>query len=166
MSRFYSSIMTVLCWPFVKIAAIVMFLIRNICDVLACMFLLCLLFSWVAALVMFSSHNINGAVAYVIVPMSFAVLYLAADALRCFAIICARKTDHPTKKCKNGTPKHRSWPIWLFLGFFILEVLLIAVCYYFATHMWCVRDLLNFFLFAMLSIALISWITDSARTKK
>lgn len=70
------------------------------------------------------------------------------------------KIDHPKKKSTDGiTPIHRGWPIWAFLGFFLIEVALAAACIYLATHMWTVRDLLNFELTAILSGIIVYWFT-------
>lgn len=76
------------------------------------------------------------------------------------------KIDHPEKKRADGiTPTHRVWPMWAFLGFFLIEVALAAACIYLATHMWTVRDLLNFELTAILSGIIVYWFTHCL-TKK
>lgn len=83
-----------------------------------------------------------------------------------FSIQMVRKTDHPGKNRADGiTPTHRVWPMWAFLGFFLIEVALAAACIYLATHMWTVRDLLNFELTAILSGIIVYWFTHCL-TKK
>ncbi|MBQ8662140.1 MAG: hypothetical protein IJ482_07445 [Alphaproteobacteria bacterium] len=82
-----------------------------------------------------------------------------------FSVQMVRKTDHPEKKRSDGTPAHRLWPMWAFLGFFLIEVALAAACIYFAKNMWCVRDLINFELTAIISAVVVYWFTHCL-TKK
>ena len=83
----------------------------------------------------------------------------AAYCLIKFSKQVALKIDHPTKKRADGSPMHRGWPLWLFLGFFLVEVALGSACIYFGSHMWCVRDLINFELTAVISAVVAYWFT-------
>lgn len=91
--------------------------------------------------------------------MLVALAVAAVYTLWKFSIQMARKTDSPEKKRKDGTPAHRLWPMWTFLGFFLVEVALGYACIYFACNMWTVRDLLNFELTAILSTIIVYWFT-------
>lgn len=105
----------------------------------------------ISTTVLICLHSIADAFLYVIAPMLTGVLIFACTKLWITARICARKVDSPDQKRADGTPIHHVWPLWTFLGFFILEVACIVGCWYLAAHIWCPRDLLNFTLFALLS---------------
>lgn len=91
----------------------------------------------------------------------------AAYSLFKFSAQMVGKIDHPEKKrADDMTPIHRGWPIWAFLGFFLIEVALAAACIYFATHMWSVRDLINFELTAIISAVVVYWFTHGLPGKK
>ena len=92
--------------------------------------------------------------------MLFAAAIGAFYSLQKFAIQMTRKVDKPeSKNSLAETPKHRVWPMWAFLGFFLVEVALAAACIYFAKNMWCIRDLINFELTAILSAVVVYWFT-------
>lgn len=132
---------------------------------LKALFIALVVFSCACAAIAIISHSMSTAA-----PAKYLMLLAgiigAVHSLLKFSKQMVRKTDHPEKKRSDGTPAHRLWPMWAFLGFFLIEVALAAACIYFATHMWCVRDLLNFELTAILSGIIVYWFTHGLPGKK
>lgn len=123
--------------------------------------------SLICAAIAIINHSMQPTAAPAKYLMILAAAIGAVYSLRKFSFQMTRKMDHPEKKRSDGTtPAHRLWPMWAFLGFFLIEVALAAACIYFATHMWSVRDLLNFELTALLSAVVAYWFTHGPLGKK
>lgn len=110
------------------------------------------------------NHNTDMATGAIYLMLLAGVIYILKGLIT-FCRLMSQKMDNPERNRANGFPAHRLWPMWLFLAFFIIEAAMVTACAYFATHIWSVRDLLNFELTAILTLNVTYWFTNTLPTK-
>ncbi len=88
--------------------------------------------------------------------MILAATIVAVYKLYRYAVKMSGKIAHKDASVPSAVP------MFAFLGFFLVEVVLAVACAYLATHMWTVRDLLNFELTATLSGIIVCYLTKKA----
>ncbi len=107
-------------------------------------------------------HSIKGAGAVAVWTMLGALALGAVINLLGFSQLMSKRVDKESKD-SLCPPAHQTWPLWAFLASFIMIVCGGVLCGYLASNIWCVRDLANFELTAILSVIAIKKFQDLFR---